>query len=220
VPFIPAGDQQRNARSLRVFGRLRDGVDPRDALSELNGVGKQTMAAYPESTKDLVGVRVETFVARFIGGAGRPMFITVMGAVTFVLLIACANVANLLLLRSVHRAREIAMRRALGATRWRVVRQLLVESVVLASIGGLGGLFLAFLGVRVFGGAMQHSGLPYWIRFTVDPVVFAYVAAICVATAILFGLAPALHVSKTTHVVKERWSPSWRSRSSCWPVRG
>ena len=145
------------------------------------------------------------------------MFITVMGAVIFVLLIACANVANLLLLRSVHRAREIAMRRALGATRWRVVRQLLLESLVLASIGGLGGLFLAYLGVRTFAGAMELSGLPYWIRFTVDPVVLAYVAALCVATAILFGLAPALHVSKTaSSVVRESGRGTIGSRRERW----
>ena len=199
VPFIPAGEQQRNARSLRVFGRLSDGAGQREALSELNALGKQLMTADPESTRDLVGVRVETFVDRFIGGMGRPMFITVMGAVIFVLLIACANVTNLLLLRSVHRAREIAMRRALGATRWRVVRQLLLESLVLASVGGLGGLLLAYLGVRAFAAAMQPAGLPYWVRFTVDPLVFAYVAAICMVTAILFGLAPA------------PWLPSGRS---------
>ena len=196
VPFIASGDQQRNARSLRVFGRLTGDVDHRQARSELNGVGQQIIASYPASTKDLVGVNVETFVDRFIGGAGRPMFITVMGAVILVLLIACANVANLLLVRSVHRGREIAMRRALGASRWRVVRQLLIESVVLASAGGLGGLFLAFLGLRVFAAAMQSAGLPYWIGFPIDAVVFAYVAAICVVTALLFGLAPALHVSK------------------------
>jgi predicted permease len=202
VPLVPADDPQRNARSLRVFGRLNDGVDDRQARSELTGIGKQIMAADPGSTRDLVGVNVETFVDRFIGGAGRPMFFTVMGAVILVLLIACANVANLLLLRSAHRAREIAMRRALGATRWRVVRQLLLESVVLASIGGAGGLFLAFLGVRVFAAAMGPSGLPYWISFTIDSVVLAYVAAICVLTALLFGLAPALHVSRTpSHIV-------------------
>jgi predicted permease len=206
VPLIPIEDQQRNARSLRVFGRLSDDVDHRQARSELNGIGKQIIAAYPESTTDLVGVNVETFVGRFIGGAGRPMFITVMGAVTLVLLIACANVANLLLLRSVHRAREIAMRRALGATRWRVVRQLLVESVVLASIGGLGGVFLAFAGVNVFAAAMQSAGLPYWITFTIDAVVLKYVAAISVVTAIVFGLGPALHVSKAPGLVRVKES--------------
>ena len=218
VPFAPTGDQQRNARSLRVFGRLTDGVDYRQALSELNGIGKQIVAAYPASTTDLVGVNVETFVDRFIGGAGRPMFIIVMGAVILVLLIACANVANLLLLRSVHRAREIAMRRALGATRWRVVRQLLLESAVLASIAGLGGLLLAFLGVRVFAASMQLAGLPYWIRFTIDPVVFAYVATVSLLTAMLFGLAPALHASKdASHiVVKESGRGTIGARRERW----
>lgn len=110
------------------------------------------------------------------------------------------------------------MRRALGATRWRVVRQLLLESLVLASMGGLGGLFLAFLGIRVFAAAMQTSGLPYWISFTVDPVVCAYVAAICVVTAILFGLAPALQVSKTAShfVVRESGRGTIGSRRERW----
>ena len=116
------------------------------------------------------------------------------------------------------------MRRALGATRWRVVRQLLLESLVLASIGSLGGLFLAFLGISVFAAAMQPAGLPYWISFTVDPVVFAYVAAVCVPTAILFGLAPALQVSKSAShfVVREGGRGAIgtrRERWFSWPAR-
>ena len=128
---------------LRVFGRLQDGAGRRDAQAELSGLGQQTIAAYPDATKDLVGVRLETFSERFIGGAGRPMIITVMAAVVFVLLIACANVANMLLSRSAARAREIAVRTAMGATRWRVVRQLLIESLVLGFMGGGIGLGLA-----------------------------------------------------------------------------
>jgi len=120
-----------------------------------------------------------------------------MGAVGFVLLIACANVANLLLVRSAQRARELAVRMALGATRWRVIRQLLLESIVLGTIGGAIGLLLAAAGISALDAAVQDPEKPFWIQFTLDYVVFGYVAAVCVATGVLFGLAPALHVSRT-----------------------
>jgi predicted permease len=190
-------EKQRSARALRVFGRLSEGIEHRQAQTELHGIAQQIIGAYPEATRDLVGVRVETFTDRFIGGAGRTMFLTVMGAVVLVLLIACANVANLLLSRSTARGREIAIRLAIGATRGRVVRQLLLESLLLSVIGGGIGLLLAAAGVRLFGIAMLESGLPYWVVFDVDYVVFAYVAAICIVTVLLFGLAPALYVSNS-----------------------
>jgi putative ABC transport system permease protein len=205
APFIPTDAQKaRNARALQVFGRLKDGADGRVAQTELSSIGQQLMASYADMMKDIVGVRVETFPERYIGGGGRPMFMMVMGAVIFVLLIACANVANLLLSRSAYRAREIAVRTAMGATRWRIVRQLLLESVALGFIGGSVGLVLAVAGLNIFDAAMRDS-LPYWVSFTVDYVVFGYVAAICVMTAVLFGLAPALHVSRTdtNDVLKE-----------------
>jgi putative ABC transport system permease protein len=197
-------ERQRNVRLLRVFGRLDDDVDRREAQAELSAIAQQLIAAYPDATKDLIGARVETFTERYIGGMGRPMFYTVMGAVFFVLLIACANVASLLLSRSAYRAREIAVRTALGATRARVIRQLLLESVVLGFIGGGIGLLLAALGIEAFAAAMEGT-LPYWIVFEMDYAVFGYVAVVCVLTAILFGLAPALHVSKTNtnSVLKE-----------------
>ena len=196
APFIPTeAETQRTARVLRVFGRLSDTAAHDEARAEMSAIARQLTTAYPDSTKDLVSVRVETFAERFVGGAGRAMFLTVMGAVVFVLLIACANVANLMLSRSTARAREIAVRMAIGATRWRVVRQLLLESLLLSLAGGYIGLILATAGVRAFGVAMQQGGLPYWVVFDVDYVVFAYVAAICVVTAVLFGLAPAWYVS-------------------------
>jgi putative ABC transport system permease protein len=206
APFIPNEAQKaRDARALSVFGRLRDGVSLVEAQTELNGIAKRLAAAYPETYKDVAGVRVETFTERYVGGAARIVFLVMMGAVSFVLLIACANVANLLISRSAQRARELAVRIALGATRWRVVRQLLVESVVLGCIGGGIGLLLAATGVQLLDAAVQDPGKPYWITFTMDYVVLGYVAAICVLTGILFGLAPALHVSKTNinDVLKE-----------------
>jgi predicted permease len=199
VPLVPpAGGEAEHARALRVFGRLRDGADRRAAHAELDGLAGQLRASYPDRMSELVGVRVESFTDRFIGGAGRPMFLTVMGAVVLVLLIACANVATLLLSRSAARAREIAVRKALGATRLRIVRQLLVESLVLGFAGGGLGLLLASGGLALFDAAMRES-LPYWVVFTLDYTVFAYVAGVCVLTALLSGLAPALHVSKTSH---------------------
>ena len=128
-----------------------------------------------------------------------------MGAVAFVLLIACANVANLLLSRSTNRAREISVRISLGASRWRVIRQLLIESVILAVISGLAGLGIAAIGIEWFDRATVDAGRPYWIQFTMDVTVLAFFALVCLGTGILFGLAPALHVSKTdvNDVLKE-----------------
>jgi predicted permease len=206
LPFVPTDAQKsREARVLNVFGRLADDADRGSAQAELSGIAQQQMAQYPDVTKDLTGVRVETFTEAAIGGAARPMLIMVMGSVVFVLLIACANVASLLLSRSGYRAREIAVRTAVGATRWRVVRQLLIESVWLGLLGGVLGLPIALVGVAAFNSVVQNAGFPFWVAFTIDYVVFAYVAALCVLTAILFGLAPALHVSKTNtnDVLKE-----------------
>jgi putative ABC transport system permease protein len=206
VPFIPTDVQKRrDSRPLAVFGRLNQDATRGAAQAELNGIAQQLARAYPDTNKQFVGVKVETFTQRFVGGPARTMFLAMMGAVSLVLLIACANVANLLLSRSEYRAREIAVRMALGATRMRVVRQLLIESVVLGFVGGGIGLLLAIVGVRMFDAAVQDPGKPFWIVFRADYVVFAYVAATCVLTAILFGLAPALQVSKTgsSQVLKE-----------------
>ena len=193
----PVGMSDRTYRDLTVFGRLADGVSQRQAHAELNGIAQQLIKAYPDAYRELVGARVETFNERFIGGPGRVMFLAMMGAVTLVLLIACANVANLLLSRSVQRGREIAMRVAVGATRWRVIRQLLIESLVLGLMGAGLGLLIAIAGAQLFDAAFPDSELLFWIKFTTDHVVFAYVAALGVLTAVLFGLAPALHLSKT-----------------------
>jgi putative ABC transport system permease protein len=203
--------QPRNARTLQVFGRLAQGVSIGQARVEMISIGQRLAQDYPDTNKD-VQPKVQTFNERVNGGPIRAVFLSLMGAVAFVLLIACANVANLLLARSAHRAREISVRVSLGASRWRIVRQLLVESILLAIIAGVLGLALSTIGIRLFDAATQDVGKPYWIQFTMDGRVFAYLAAICLGTGVLFGLAPALHIAKTD--VNETLKEGGRSGSA------
>jgi len=197
VPFIPTEAQlSREVRIISVFGRLAAGVTKEQAGAEIDGIAQRILKDHPELTKSAIGGQVETLQQRFLNGAAPRMFMVIMGAVIFVLLIACANVANLLLSRAMYRSREIAVRHSLGATRGRIIRQLLIESIALSSLGGIGGLVLASYGLSAFDAAIQASGAPYWLRFTIDWRVLFYVAAVCVATGVLFGLAPALHISR------------------------
>ena len=126
----------------------------------------------------------------------RLVFLALLGAVGFVLLIACANVANLLLARALGRTREISIRAALGAGRWRVVRQLLVESLMLSSAGGVLGWLIAQWGIRAFDAAATPTGKPEWIDFSMDSRAFWYLAAISIGTGLLFGLVPALRLAR------------------------
>ena len=205
-PLTPAGEDltRRDHRTVNLFGRITPGATRRSASAEMSRLGDLFEEQYPDTNKN-IDIALMTFNERFNGGPIRVVFLALMGAVGFVLLIACANVANLLLARSAQRAREVAVRVALGATRARIVRQLLIESVLLACIGGLFGLGLAHVSVRLFEAAVSDVGKPYWVVFTFDATVFGYFAAICLTTGIVFGLAPALQVSRTNvnEVLKE-----------------
>ena len=196
--------QRRNARTWQVFGHLAPGVTREQAQSELINISRKLEADNPDTNKD-VQARVRTYHEAQNPVQIKTMFQSLMGAVAFVLLIACANVANLLLSRSTNRAREISVRISIGASRWRIIRQLLIESVMLAVISGLAGLGIAALGIEWFDRATVDAGRPYWIQFTMDGTVIAFFALVCLGTGILFGLAPALHVSKTdvNEVLKE-----------------
>ena len=219
TPIAPTTEQQkRSVRFLQAFGRLRPEVSRQAAATELNGIAGRLAAAYPETNADVSGVLVQTFNERMNGPQIRIVFLSLLGAVAFVLLIACANVANLLLSRSVQRSREIAVRIALGATRWRIIRQLLVENVCLGVMSGIIGLGLAVIGVRLFDNATAATGKPYWMIFTMDYTVFAYLAAISVLTGLLFGLAPALQVTKTNvnDVLKEGGRGNAGGRRAQW----
>jgi len=197
-------ESKRDVRSFQTLGRLAPGVTKAQAQAELDTITERLRRDFPDTNKD-VRLNVTTFNERQTGPQIKLIFLALMGAVAFVLLIACANVANLLLARSAHRSREIAVRVSLGAGRWRIVRQLLVESLMLSVASGLLGVVLGYAGVRAFDRVTTEVGKPYWMKFTMDSTVFLFIGAICVGTTIVFGLAPALHVSRTdvNEVMKE-----------------
>ena len=218
VALVPDAElERRDARRLNLFGRLAAGVKLKQAQTELTGIAKGLERQYPDTNKAM-DAEVMTFNDRFNGGPIRIVFLALMGAVGFVLLIACANVANLLLSRSARRSREIALRIALGASRGRVIRQLLVESTLLACLGGVLGLLLSLVGVRLFDMAVANVGKPYWIRFTMDTTVFAFLVAVCFATGIIFGIVPALQVSRTNlnEILKESGRGNAGGRRTRW----
>jgi predicted permease len=191
-----AGRDNRSSRTLNVFGRARPGVSVKQAQAEFTTIARALAHQYPETNKD-VGATVMAYNDRFNGGPLRVVFGGMMVAVVFVLLIACANVANLMIARSNRRAREIAVRVSVGATRWQVVRQLLVESLALAALAAVLGFALSIAGAHAFDVATSDLGRPYWVRFGVDYRVLGFLAVVCVSAAVLSGLAPALHVSRT-----------------------
>ena len=194
-----------------AYGRLADGMTIEQARTEMTGITGQLATQFPDTNKGITAV-VTPFAEQVIGSQIRMLFWSLMGAVAFVLLIACANVANLLLARAADRSREMAVRISIGATRWRLVRQLLVESVLLAFVSGVAGLGLAYAGIRWFDANLQDVGRPYWMVFTMDATVVAFFAAVCLATGIVFGLAPALYVSRTS--VSEVMKDGGRSGSA------
>ena len=196
--------QSRQVRIYQVIARLADGVTIPQARSELATITARLARDYPQTNQGIEPTIV-SFNERATGNQIRLVFFSLMGAVGFVLLIACSNVANLLLARSAERAKEVGVRVSLGASRGRVIRQLLVESVMLSLLGGILGIPLAYAGIRTFDSLTQNVGKPYWMEFSIDPTVLLFFFAICFVTGVAFGLAPALHVSKTSlnEVLKE-----------------
>jgi putative ABC transport system permease protein len=184
--------ERRDVRQLQAFGRLAGGATIAQAQAEMTTVAARLSADYPATNKD-----VRPLVRPFTGVPSR-LFVALLGAVAFLLLIACANVANLMLVRSTRRTSEISIRTSLGATRWRIVRQLLVECVLIALAGGALGFALSIAGVRLYAYAVTGMDFPYWYneRWTMDGRVFAFFATVCLGTGFLSGLVPALQLSR------------------------
>jgi predicted permease len=180
---------------LRVIGKLKPGVTLAAAQSQLDALATDLRRDFPIKEAAGLQFRVEPMHADLVHDV-RPTLLALLGAVLFVLLIACANVANLLLVRAAARDREIAVRTALGGSRWRLVRQLLTESVLLAAIGAVLGVGLATLGIRLLA-ALQPGDLPRIDTVGIDPVVLGFTAAAAFFAALVFGLAPAVRASRT-----------------------
>ncbi|HEY2014517.1 MAG TPA: FtsX-like permease family protein, partial [Bryobacteraceae bacterium] len=194
--WVPLTDQRqdRTIRNLTVFGHLPAGSGIAAARAEMSAIAGRLAGQYPEDKG--IAALVQDFNGMALRKKFRSIFLLLLAAAGFVLVIACANVANLMLGRAVDRAREISIRTALGAGRWRIVRQLLVESVLLSSAGGVIGWLLAIWGARAFDLAVIPTGKPAWIDFSLDYRVLFYLSAVSIGTGILFGLAPALRLSR------------------------
>ena len=209
----PSFRDRRISVSARSFGRLNPGVTLTQAQAEMDKIARNLAAAYPEAdagkTIKLISMKEDQV------GNVQPLLLVLLAAVGFLLLIACANVANLLLARSVARSREFAIRSALGASQGRMIRQLLTESILLSSVGGALGLLLSYLGTKSLLKGLP-AALPRASEVSLDSKVLLFTLMLSLLTGVIFGLAPAVKATRTNlqDVMKQsgRGSSGFRHR--------
>ncbi|MGZ8843276.1 MAG: ABC transporter permease, partial [Pyrinomonadaceae bacterium] len=197
IALTPELMKSRESHSFYVIGRLKPGVSLSGAQADIDTITARLAAQYPQTNLGL-GATVYPIVADTVRQYGTAIWV-MMGAVGFVLLIACANVANLMLARASGRQKEIALRAALGANRWRIVRQLLVESFIIALIGGTAGVLVAFWGIDLLKASNPGEAAKYaqgWKNMGINLPVLGFTLGISLLSGLLFGLAPAWQVSK------------------------
>ena len=193
LPFYLPEMKLRYAHQLRPIGRVKQGVTLQQAQAELNLIAAQLEQTYPDTNSGWT-TRLAPLREQILGDVSKPLMV-LLGATVFVLLIACVNVANLLLARAAARRREMALRTALGAGRRRLARQLFTESILLAVIAGVVGIGLAFLAVKGLV-LMAPPGTPRIEEVGLDGRVLVIMLLVSVVTGVLFGLAPAIHASR------------------------
>jgi putative ABC transport system permease protein len=191
----PLREKRGQGETLEVMGRLRRGVSLDAARAEMAGLAKAIAAEYPATHQGREAV-VKPWMEEALGDEMPNLLWTMLVACLFVLLIACTNVASLMMARVSRRTREIAIRSSLGANRTRLIGQLLFESVLLSMLGGALGVALAYAGVRLFNAAIAGSSPPFWIKIAIDPAALLFTLGMTLLAALVSGLLPALQASK------------------------